>query len=195
MTTLTAKPKMKKCAVCSGSFLKIRTFQKACSVGCALKLAEQQRLKKWAKEKREFKEKNKTLPQLTTEAQNAFNWYIRERDYYLPCISCGQFKEQKFGGTYDAGHFRSVGSSPHLRFEEDNCHKQCVECNKHRSGNHAAYRVALIEKIGLERVEEIEADQRPRHYTKDDMRDFKKQYNKKARELKKARENDPTFRA
>lgn len=195
MSTLAAKPKMKKCAACGEQFLKFRPMQKACSVSCALQLAEKAKHKKWAKEKREFREKNKTLPQLTAEAQKAFNWYIRERDYYLPCISCGQHKEQKFGGTYDAGHFRSVGSSPHLRFEEENCHKQCVTCNKYKDGNHSAYRLGLIDKIGLERVEAIEADQTPRHYTKDDMREYKKHYNKQARELKKARENDQTFRA
>lgn len=195
MATLTAKPKMKKCAVCREQFLKLRSFQKACSVSCALELAERQRLKKWAKEKREFREENKTLPQLIADAQKAFNKYIRERDYFLPCISCGLFKEQKFGGVYDAGHFRSVGSSPHLRFVENNCHKQCVACNQHESGNHSAYRIGLIEKIGIERVEEIEADQTPRHYTKDEMRELKKLYNQKARDAKRAREDEQHFRA
>lgn len=182
------KTKMVKCRVCSEQFLKIRSFQKACSVSCALKLAEKQRDKKWRKEKTEYREKNKTTPELTKEAQKAFNWYIRERDYDLPCISCGKFKEQKKGGTYDAGHFRSVGSSPHLRFDERNCHKQCSHCNCFESGNVSAYRLSLIDKIGLENVEALEADQAPKHYTKDDLRDIKRRYNKKARELKKARE-------
>lgn len=198
MATLTAKPKMKKCAVCGEQFLKFRPMQKACSVSCAMRLAEKAKHKKWAKEKREFREKNKTLPQLTKEAQTAFNLYIRERDYYLACISCGQFMSDGDllkGSRWDAGHYRSVGSSPHLRFNEDNCHKQCVYCNQHQSGNHSAYRLGLIEKIGLERVEAIEADQTPRHYTKEDMREIKKYYNKNARELKKARENDEAFRA
>ncbi|HII3699428.1 TPA: recombination protein NinG, partial [Pasteurella multocida] len=41
------------------------------------------------------------------------------------------------------------------------------------------------ERLGIEKVEQIEADQRPRHYSKDGLRRIKKIFNKKARMLEK----------
>ncbi|MDY0633231.1 recombination protein NinG, partial [Pasteurella multocida] len=47
------------------------------------------------------------------------------------------------------------------------------------------FRIGLIERLGIEKVEQIEADQRPRHYSKDDLRRIKKIFNKKSRMLEK----------
>ncbi|MEF3019469.1 recombination protein NinG, partial [Pseudomonas aeruginosa] len=46
------------------------------------------------------------------EAQQAFNEFIRLRDAYQPCISCGRHHD----GQYHAGHYRTVAASPELRF-------------------------------------------------------------------------------
>ena len=106
---------------------------------------------------RERKQKLKTKSDYLKEAQAAFNAYIRARDAKDACISCGQWTEDKFGGGWDAGHYRSTGSAPHLRFHLHNCHKQCVKCNRHRSGAAVDYRLRLIEKIGIEKVEALES--------------------------------------
>lgn len=91
-----------------------------------------------------------TLPALIKKATKHFNAYIRERDDRQPCISCGAW-------TYlQAGHFYSAGSVPRLRFNEDNVHGQCMPCNYFASGNIHKYRVGLIKRIGLERVEELD---------------------------------------
>lgn len=108
-------------------------------------------------ETRERKQKLKTKSDYLKEAQAAFNAYIRARDAKDACISCGQWTEDKFGGGWDAGHYRSTGSAPHLRFHLHNCHKQCVKCNRHRSGAAVDYRLRLIEKIGIEKVEALES--------------------------------------
>jgi hypothetical protein len=101
-------------------------------------------------------DKQKTRSQWLSEAQSAFNRYVRWRDRDDPCISCGKYVENKYGGNWDAGHFRSRGSAPHLRFHLWNCHKQCARCNRFLSGNTAEYRIALIQKIGSTKVLALE---------------------------------------
>ncbi len=108
----------------------------------------------------------------TNEAQRWFNRFIRYRDRHDGCISCDRTKEQvereegwKIGGAWDCGHYLSRGARNELRFIELNAHKQCKSCNG-GSGNYssknyqvaARYREKLIEKIGLEMVEWLEAD-------------------------------------
>jgi len=55
----------------------------------------------------------------------------------------------------NAGHFYNVGHYPGLRFDEDNCHGQCVQCNKFLHGNLIEYRDNLLFKIGTERFEKL----------------------------------------
>lgn len=101
-------------------------------------------------ERRRVAERRQAVQPLSyfrSRAQKAFNEFIRYRDRHLPCISCGRYHE----GQYHAGHYRTTGANPELRFDEDNCHRQCAPCNNHLSGNLAAYRPALITKIGQAR--------------------------------------------
>ena len=107
-------------------------------------------------------EKQKTRSEWIREAQTAFNAYVRWRDRNEPCISCGKYRPEKFGGNFDAGHFRSRGSAPHLRFHLWNVHKQCVHCNRYLSGNVSQFRVALVWKFGQEKVEYLEGLQSTR---------------------------------
>lgn len=113
-----------------------------------------QRQKAYKKETKEKKEAIMSRSEWLNIAQKVFNLYIRTRDKALPCISCGTNK-----GQFHAGHYRSVGSSPHLRFNENNCHAQCATCNNYLSGNLILYRKNIIFKIGLSEVEIIESDQ------------------------------------
>lgn len=106
------------------------------------------------------KEKLKTRSDYIKEAQQAFNEYVRFRDAHLPCISCNRWNGgDMYGGNWDCGHYRSVGSAPHLRFHLWNAHKQCVKCNRYLSGNIADYRVLLVWKIGQPRVDALESMQ------------------------------------
>ena len=182
---------MKKCKVCSEPFDPIRPLQKVCSPACALTLARRQAEKTKAKalsqDRKATREKlqaMQTRPQLLKKAQTAFNACIRARDVGKPCISCGT-KLSDEPNTYDAGHYRSVGSAPHLRFIEHNVHGQCKHCNNYLAGNHVAYRMGLIERIGLTEVEKLEADNEPRKYTRDDLIEIAKTYRDKARKLLK----------
>ncbi|HHE3608638.1 TPA: recombination protein NinG [Pasteurella multocida] len=193
----TKKPKEHKCKVCGSYFVKSKSTQKVCSVDCAIKLSKEESRKKREKIQRSerlatkkrmtaLKEKNKTHNELIKEAQEAVNKYIRARDVNQCCISCGTpLIAEQLGGGFDAGHYRSRGSAPHLRFYTLNIHGQCKKCNRYHGGNYHQFRIGLIERLGIEKVEQIEADQRPRHYSKDDLRRIKKIFNKKARMLEK----------
>lgn len=112
------------------------------------------------------------------EAQKWFNKYIRLRDGAEPCISCRRFHD----GQYHAGHYRTVAAAPMLRFHEDNCHKQCAPCNNHLSGNLTQYRINLVAKIGLERVEWLEGPHEPAKYTIGDLVEIIDKYKAKCKE-------------
>ena len=84
-------------------------------------------------------------------AQRHFNAYIRKRDEGKPCINCNQFKRLQ------AGHYFSVGGHGSVRFDENNCHGECKQCNYYNSQSHAyKYRNNLIAKIGLKEFEQLE---------------------------------------
>lgn len=183
--------KPSKCKVCKCAYTKTRPLQTVCSPPCAMTLArnvgEQLRVKAETEDRKKTREKldaMRTKPQLVKVAQTAFNAFVRVRDSDKPCISCGKKATNESNST-DAGHFRSVGSAPHMRFVEDNCHGQCKHCNQYLAGNVLAYRKGLIERVGLARVEQIEADQTVRKYTKEGLQEIARHYNAEARRLKK----------
>src|SRR3546814_2170550 len=104
--------------------------------------------------------------------QSEFNELCLNREGGKPCICCGKplTGGERTGGGYDTGHYRSTGSAPHLRFIEDNCHAQRKQCNQWGAGRAVDYRIGLIARIGLARVEAIEADQTPRKHTIDELK-------------------------
>ena len=153
---------------------------KCCSPECALEFAKQEREKANRKDYRERKELMKSRSQWLKEAQAVFNQFIRERDKNLPCISCGRFHQ----GSYDAGHYRSVGAAPELRFNEFNVARQCVPCNQHKSGNIVEYRINLVKKIGQDKVEWLEGKHEPKKYTIEDAKRIKSEYKDKLKGLK-----------
>ena len=72
--------------------------------------------------------------------------YIRNRDKYRPCISCGCSWNDKF----QAGHYYPAGSFETLKFNLDNIHGQCEQCNLFKSGNFENYTLLLPNRIGIE---------------------------------------------
>lgn len=138
--------------------------------------ADNNKVKKATRAKhRADKERVKTRGQWTKEAQAEFNKFIRLRDKDEPCISCQRFHT----GQYHAGHYRSVGAHPELRFNELNNHKQCAPCNNHLSGNLVDYRINLIKKIGLEKVEWLEGPHKQEKLCIDEIKITKNKYKEK----------------
>ena len=184
---------VKLCKVCRQPFEPRLPMQVVCGIDCARSLsisvrgkAEKQAATKQRKADRERKDKLKTRRDWEKEAQAAFNAFIRARDADKPCICCGlPLAAGDVGGAYDCGHYRSVGSAPHLRYDERNAHAQRKQCNRWGAGRAVDYRLGLIERIGLEAVEALEADQTPRKCTADELKAIRDEYRAKARELKR----------
>ncbi|MCT8349837.1 recombination protein NinG [Photorhabdus temperata] len=121
----------------------------------------------------------KPLSYFRNQAQQAFNAFIRERDKYQPCISCGRFHN----GQYHAGHYLTIKAHPELRFDEDNAHKQCSACNNYLSGNIINYKPCLIEKIGQERFNRLMSHHALQKWKRDDYEQIRDYYKEKLRSL------------
>ena len=178
---LTSKhPKSRPCAVCERVFVPDRMGQVVCRPACAMKKVRQAKVAERAKV-RTRKEAIKTLADLKREAQTALNrWIVQVRDSDKPCISCGRHHQ----GQWHAGHYMSRGAAPQHALNPLNVHKQCAPCNTYLHGNLIAYRVRLIELIGLEAVEAMENDNAPRKWTREGLIEVRDTYRAKLKELK-----------
>ena len=174
------EPKAKSCKVCKAKFTPRASTQVVCSWQCAAAFTAKEKEKRDRQEYRQKKQELKSRRDWLNEAQTAFNAYIRERDKDLPCVSCGRHHQ----GQYHAGHYRSVAAASQLRYNEDNVHKQCQPCNTHKSGNAIEYRINLIKRIGIERVEWLENNNDVVKWTIEQAKQIKKLYNTKLKELK-----------
>lgn len=120
-----------------------------------------------------------TLSDHLKVAQKYFNTFIRLRDKDKPCITCGEHRKH-----YDAGHLFTVGAHPELRFNEDNCHKQCVFCNRHQHGNVSSYFINIKERIGDDRFNKLLKERNQlKKYTIDEVKGITEKYKKKIKEL------------
>lgn len=194
--------KPRKCRVCKTDFQPSKPLQNVCGIDCAIKAAQISKEKSAVKQAKAERiaeaasrkiiklklEKLKTRSEHMREAQKVFNAYIRERDRLAghPCISSGRPLDWS-GNNVDAGHYRSTGSAPHLRFDERNCHAQSKMDNRYLAGNAVDYRLGLIKRYGLAYVEELEADNEPRKYSIEELKAIKAHYTAKLKELKHGR--------
>ncbi len=189
-------PKLKKCPICKTYYTPWSSTQKTCHNGqCGLAFSRQQKAEKAAREMRkqerlkraEWNKRKadlKPLKHWEDLTQRVVNDFIRLRDKDLPCISCGTWETVR----WEAGHYRSRGKASHLRYNEDNIHKQCHNCNVQLSGNQQQYRINLIAKIGTQRVEALENNNTPHRYSREELESIRKHYRALIREMKKQRE-------
>lgn len=185
-------PRRKRCPVCRVMFTKTRDSQAVCGdIECAITYGKSEKGQASAKKaladvgRRDIKvrkEKLKSRADHLKDTQQAFNAWVRARDAELPCVSCGRHHQ----GKYDAGHYRTVGSNPALRFEPMNCHRQCSPCNTRLSGNIVNYRIELVRRIGAEALEWLEGPHEAKKYTVDELKAMTADYRAKTKELKRA---------
>lgn len=196
-------PKPKTCPICSTEYIPRSSLQKVChNYKCAIAFNKQRDAEIAAREQRkrereqsadlrQRREALKTRAEWEREAQAAFNRYIRMRDMYQECISHpGKLISNSnyiTGSAVDASHYRSRGAASHLRFNVFNVHSACTRCNRQLSGNAVEYRIRLIERIGLERVERLEADNDPRKFDIDYLKRVKSIFTRRARHYEKLR--------
>lgn len=176
----------KACRCCGRQFLPRTTLHTLCSPRCLLRESNA----KEAADKAQFKErkeKAKSRAKWLAECQAVVNKYCRFRDMVAGkgCITCGKPHRQSFGGAADAGHFKSVGSSPHLRFYLPQIALQCVVCNRHQGGRALDFRKALIAARGIDWVEALDARNETAKFDVDYLRRLKTVMTKKARRMEK----------
>jgi hypothetical protein len=143
---------MKKCKNCGKPFQPINSLNRACSLGCAVKLAEKKEGKIILRqaEKQGIKDlalSLKTLGDYKKDLQIEVNKIVRLIDQDCTCISCGIGS-----GQFQAGHFRSCGGWDNLRFNLHNIFNQCSQCNNNKSGNPIRYRENIITLFGESQI-------------------------------------------
>jgi hypothetical protein len=184
------KVRMRKCAVptCRKPFPPRSMTHKACGPECAQELVRIERARAERKDRQEKLAKFKRKADHVADCQKAFNAWVRFRDRNAPCICCGRWPASASltGGEWDAGHYLSRGSHPHLRFDERNVFKQMKGCNRPGGTTAASFRAGVVERIGLVAVEALEADNEPRHYKVDQLIALTAHYKQKLKELKAA---------
>lgn len=192
---IVAKKPQRRCKICREKFTPAYDNIRWCCPdhGALFALQELERKRnkqaedKAKKERVEWRKRKaavKPLRHWEDMTQRVVNDYIRERDHHLPCISCGTWNTVQ----WEAGHYRSRGKASHLRYTEDNINKQCHQCNVQLSGNQQQYRIFLIEKIGVERVESLDNNNTPHRYTLDELESIRRHYSALRRSLVKKRE-------
>jgi len=190
-----AREKKHKCAVrtCRAEFVRPAPFVTWCSPECGTVLAMAKLEKqKAATARAERKDRQQKLAKFKRKAdhvadcQKAFNAWVRFRDRDEPCICCGRWPANASltGGEWDAGHYLSRGSHPHLRFDVRNVFKQMKGCNRPGGTTAASFRAGVVDRIGLAAVEALEADNEPRHYTVEQLIAMTAHYKQKLKELK-----------
>lgn len=180
-------PRRKLCSCCRVSFVPMTPMGRACSIDCAIKLAVKVREaveRKVARADRAATkvalEQHKPIAYWLAKVERVCNEYVRARDPNI-CISCGV----THSSAWQAGHYISVGANGTLRFNEDNIHKQCIQCNIFKGSNATAYRIGLLEKIGVARVEALEAWHPPVKMTRAACEELETHYRAKLRALTK----------
>jgi hypothetical protein len=136
-------------------------------------------------ETRRRREADQGIPELIKIADREFSKYIRARDRLAghTCISSGRPLNWAAGNQVDAGHYRSRGAASHLRYHEDNCHAQSKHDNRFKFGNVVEYRIRLVQRIGLERVEALENNNAAHKWTREELIEITQKYRAKLKEL------------
>lgn len=190
---MTQPRKSGKCKApgCGKEFERFTSMQKTCPTYQCTQAHEKDkartRIKSGARKQRKAHRDN-DLKHQTELTQKAFNWMIRALDAFRGCVSCG-----KPSGSYTltAGHFRTVGSHPELRFDPRNCHGQCSGCNKGQQrkykGDNATTRqkfeAELFHRYGQALLDYINGPHQAKQYTCDELKTMRAEFAAEARRL------------
>jgi len=179
--------KDKKCKICKVKFTPTRQLQPTCNeMECMIAYSDKHLAKKAKEtktqhriEKREFN--NQDVKKRTNDLKKVVQEYARLRDFHEVCISCRKPSAKQ----WDGGHFMNAEYHSKVRFNTLNINKQCSHCNDFSASNALNYKIHLIDKIGLEKVEWLEQQKGICKYTPEYLNRFIKIYRKRVRILKK----------
>lgn len=112
--------------------------------------------------------------------------YIRLRDKFKSCISCGT----SWSKNFQAGHFKKAEKFTTIKLNEYNINGQCQQCNLRKDGNESEYSIRLPDRIGQEQYKELvrlaELDHSiDFHWSREELKKIRTYYNLKLKELKR----------
>jgi len=191
---------------CDTIFSPRNGFHTTCSISCAQEYArhktDKRKKKAWAQEKREWKIDN-DRPHQDKLTQQVFNrvrvlqekiWY-KSRGLEPVCISCGRPNMD-----WCAGHFKTRGAFPELRFDHANvflqCNKRCNESlsgniygDRHSHGYHKGLMLRFGDDLGQEIIDYLESPHDPIKMTGRELYEFRLLLSRQERELKRELES------
>jgi 5-methylcytosine-specific restriction endonuclease McrA len=152
--------KPKTCKICKDKFVPVRDLQPTCQkIECmiaygnkTLQKHRQNQSKALNRAKKEFRDSDKV--HLKKVAQMLVNKYARLRDQYesgVRCCTCGSV------GKMDGGHFLPTSGYGAIRYNTNQIHQQCVNCNQYNGGRPIEYEQFMIKKYGMKYVENLKA--------------------------------------
>jgi len=198
--------KQKTCPVCKSKWQPFSSLEKVCSIRCAVKQVDLNKVKAKAKEEKAFKQETTRLKkqfyandlrkqhELTQKAFNRMRvleelkWF-QDRGLEPVCVSCA-----KPNMDWCCGHLKTRGSQPNLRYDPNNTFLQCNRyCNMGLSGNiegnktTRGYKVGLVERFGEEEGQRIidycETHTEVKKWQCDELIERRQFFNKRIREL------------
>ena len=106
------------------------------------------------------KQKKVKLSTLQTKADDAMSPYIRQKYAdefgYCECVSC---KRKFHWKDMDCGHFISRRHFA-TRYVEENCHPECISCNRFSSDHMIGYTEFFIDTYGRDKIYELREESR-----------------------------------
>ena len=129
--------------------------------------------------------KTEKLTTLKARLWRLVSEYVRKsacnHEGYIRCVTCKKMKEYS---QIDAGHFLPKKKGSAVYFDLRNIHAQCTSCNRFQHGNIHAYYDFMLEKYGLEVIEELkEIAAKPLKLTRSDYYEMIEDFKQKLSQL------------
>lgn len=93
----------------------------------------------------------KSLKSVKNSCKKIVHEYVRLRDKYKPCVSCGK----PWNSSFQAGHCYKAETYETLKYHLHNINGQCMQCNLYNDGNVDAYLLKLPKRIGEEHFQNL----------------------------------------
>ena len=174
------KIKYRKCKICRENFIPHPSMflPPTCEkMDCRIEYSNKhltkkvKQVKKQAyREKKKFNWNDKTW--LKATAQEDINKYARLRDRYENGHRCCTCPEKRLTRKMDGGHFLPTSGYSAIRYNTNQIHQQCVNCNRHNGGRREEYTEFMINKYGKEYTDSLKA-------TKNELRSYSIEYYQK----------------
>ena len=134
----------------------------------ALKALKSIKRKRWEDKKTEIK----GIGHQNQLTQTVVNQYVRleAKANNRNCISCDKpidYVTKVMGGTYDAGHYKTVGGHEELRFNFKNINAECKHCNHHDDEHLVGMRLNIVIRFGQDRLDWLDGPHAANHYAID----------------------------